>query len=109
MSNEQRSKPQVLLPLISFGVILLIAMVVLVATVVIALAELLPHTWIAALIVAGLLFVAAWIIYITWLKATIDYLDQRLETVYDVASAARNGFNVARSIALRILDIFVKG
>ena len=52
---------------------------------------------------------AAWIIYITWVKATIDYLDQRLETVYDVASAARNGFNVARSIALRILDIFVKG
>lgn len=109
MSNEHRSKPQVLLPLISFGIILLIAMIVLVATAVIALAEILPHTWLAALIVAGLLFAIAWIIYLTWVKETLDYLDQRLETVYDVASAARDGYHFVRSIALRVLDIFVKG
>lgn len=108
MSNDKRLKPNVMLPLISFGITLLMAMIVMVATAVIALAELVSHTWIAALIVAAILLGVAWLIYLKWVKTTIDYLDQRLDTVYDVASAARNGYNLVRSIALKLLDTIAK-
>ncbi len=109
MSDQNRNKPKVFLPLISFGITLLMAMIVMVATAVIALAELLSHAWIAALIVAAMLLLAAWVIYIVWARATIEYLNERLETVYDVASAARNGYQVIRSMAFKLLDIIVKG
>lgn len=109
MSEEKFSKPKMLLPLVGFGITLLMAMIVMVATAIIALAEVVSHTWLAALIVAALLLLIAWLIYIAWVRATLEYLDQRLDTIYDVAATARNGYRVVRSIALRLLDIIVKG
>ena len=100
MGEENHSKPRVLLPLISFGITLLMAMIVMVATAVIALAELLSHAWLAALIVAALLLLMAWLIYVVWARATIEYIDKRLDTVYDVASAARNDYLVANASAI---------
>lgn len=109
MSEEKFSKPKMLLPLVGFGITLLMAMIVMVATAIIALAEVVSHTWLAALIVAALLLLIAWLIYIAWVRTTLEYLDQRLDTIYDVAATARNSYRVVRSIALRLLDIIVKG
>ena len=108
MGEENHSKPRVLLPLISFGITLLMAMIVMVATAVIALAELLSHAWLAALIVAALLLLMAWLIYVVWARATIEYIDKRLDTVYDVASAAHNGYQTLRSITFKLLDIITR-
>ena len=100
--------PSVMLPLICFGVALLMAVLMLVAAAVVALTEIIGHAWIATLIVAVLLLVVAWLIYLLWVRERIDYIDKRLETIYDVASAARNGYQVVRSVALRLLDLAIR-
>ena len=110
MNDENPMKPSVLLPLIGFGVTLLMAVVVLVlvTTAIIALAEVVGRAWIAALIVAVALLFVSWLIYLLWARASIEYIDRRLNTVYDVATAARNGYQMVRSIALRLLDIVLR-
>ena len=97
-----------MLPLICFGVTLLMAVMMLVAAAVVALTELIGHAWIATLIVAAVLLAVAWLIYLLWVRARIEYIDKRLETIYDVASAARDGYQVVRSFALRLLDIVLR-
>ena len=108
MNDETPMKPSVLLPLIGFGVTLLMAVVVLVTTAIIALAEVVGRAWIAALIVAVALLFVSWLIYLLWARASIEYIDRRLNTVYDVATAARNGYQMVRSITLRLLDIVLR-
>ena len=97
-----------MLPLICFGVTLLMAVMMLVAAAVVALTELIGHAWIATLIVATVLLTVAWLIYLLWVRARIEYIDKRLDTIYDVASAARDGYQVVRSVALRLLDIVLR-
>ena len=70
MNDETPMKPSVLLPLIGFGVTLLMAVVVLVTTAIIALAEVVGRAWIAALIVAVALLFVSWLIYLLWARVT---------------------------------------
>ena len=93
MMNDHSSPPSRLFtPILSFIATAIIAFVLLVVALVVWLAEMLHSASIAALIIGGGFLALALIIYLTRARKAIDYLHNRLETVYDVAYAARRGY-----------------
>lgn len=102
MSPKEPSKPKVILSLLCFALTLLLAVALFVVTLVIALGRILGEAWLAAAIVCLALFALALIIYLAYARKAIQYLDSRMDTIYDVASAARSGYEFMRSTALRL-------
>ena len=103
MDDNKLSTRTLLAPLIYFAVTTIAAMILIVATVVVWLAELIGSATIATLIVGGFFTFVAWLIYVLSVKRSIDYIRDRLDTIYDVAFAVRNGYKVA----LRYFGSFV--
>lgn len=108
MANDKLLKKQLLLPLLSFAAAIIVATILLMTALVIWLTELIGSAPLAALIVAGVFLAASWLIYAVWTRPVIEYINQKLDTIYDVAFAARNGYEVVRSFALKILLLLTK-
>lgn len=103
MDDNKLPVGSVLTPLICFAITTTMAIILLVATLVMWIAEITGSATLSTLIVgAGFSFVA-WLIYILSVKRCIDYFRDRLDTVYDVANSIRNGYKVA----LRFFSSFV--
>lgn len=108
MADDKLLHKQMLLPLLSFAVAIMMVVILLMTSLVIWLTELIGSASLAALCLAGLFLVVAWIIYIVWTRTVVDYINEKLDTIYDVAFAARNGYEVAKSFALKLLSNLVK-
>lgn len=109
MMEENRSQSHNgLTALIYFTVTAAIAAIMLVATLTAWLAELIGSvTWAMLAVGGGFLFVA-WLIYMLAARRTIDYLSDRLDTIYDVAYSVRNGYNIASTILRSLLDYITR-
>ena len=94
--DDNRAQIKVLLaPLIYFVLTAVVAMIMLVVALMMWLSEMIGSVSIASLIVGGLFAFVAWLIYVLSVKRSIDYIRDRLDTIYDVAFAVRNGYKVA--------------
>ena len=92
MSSLNSSPRKVFTPIILFITTAIIAFVLLVVSLVIWVAEMIKSGSIAALIVGGLFLVISLLIYMTAARKSLDYLRDRLDTIYDVAYAAQRGY-----------------
>ncbi len=92
--NKLQSRPT-LAPLMWFAVTTIMAMILMVAALVMWFSEMIGSTTWATLIVGGGFTFVAWLIYILSVKRSVDYIKERLDTIYDVAFSVRNGYKVA--------------
>lgn len=95
MDDNKPTPGPVLAPIIFFVLTSVMAIMLLVAALIMWLSELLGSATYSTLIVGGLFTFVAWLIYVLSVKRCIDYIRDRLDTVYDVALSIRNGYNVA--------------
>jgi len=84
------------------------AVVLLITALVIWLAELLDSGALAAVIVGAVFALAAWIIYSVSVRRSIQYINDRMETVYEVAYAVRNWYKLVTRFLRSLLISFVK-
>jgi uncharacterized membrane protein YbhN (UPF0104 family) len=108
MANDKLLHKQMLLPLLSFAAVIMEVVILLMTALVIWLTELIGSASLAALCLAGVFLLIAWMIYVVWTRPVVDYINEKLDTIYDVAFAARNGYEVVRSFALKLLFHLVK-
>ena len=108
MANDKLIHKQMLLPLLSFAAVIVVVVILLMTALVIWLTELIGSASLAALCLAGVFLLIAWMIYVVWTRPVVDYINEKLDTIYDVAFAARNGYEVVRSFALKLLFHLVK-
>ena len=92
MSSLNSSPRKVFTPIILFITTAIIAFVLLVVSLVIWVAEMINSGSIAAIIVGGLFLVVSLLIYMTAARKSMDYLRDRLDTIYNVAYAAQRGY-----------------
>ncbi len=95
MDDNKLPPGPVLTPLLCFVLTSIMAIILLVAALIMWLSELIGSATFSTLIVGGLFTFVAWLIYVLSIKRCIDYIRDRLDTIYDVAFAVRNGYNVA--------------
>ena len=108
MANDKLIHKQMLLPLLSFAAVIVVVVILLMTALVIWLTELIGSASLAALCLAGVFILVAWLIYVVWTRPVVDYINEKLDTIYDVAFAARNGYEVVRSFALKLFFHLVK-
>jgi ABC-type multidrug transport system fused ATPase/permease subunit len=92
MDNFNPQPRKVLMPIIWFVTTIVIALILLVVALVVWVAELVHSGSVAALIVGGVFMLISLIIYLITARKSIEYLHNHLETIYDVAYAARRGY-----------------
>ena len=95
MDDNTLTPGPVLTPLLCFVLTSIMAIILLVAALIMWLGELIGSATFSTLIVGGLFTFVAWLIYVLSIKRCIEYVRDRLDTIYDVAFAVRNGYNVA--------------
>lgn len=95
MDDNKPTPGPVLAPIIFFVLTSVMAIILLVAALIMWLSELIGSATFSTLIVGGLFTFVAWLIYVLSIKRCIDYIRDRLDTIYDVALSIRNGYNVA--------------
>ena len=95
MDDNKPTPGPVLAPIIFFVLTSVMAIILLVAALIMWLSELIGSATSSTLIVGGLFTFVAWLIYVLSIKRCIDYIRDRLDTIYDVALSIRNGYNVA--------------
>ena len=103
MDDNKLTPGPVLTPLLCFVLTSIMAIILLVAALIMWLSELIGSATFSTLIVGGLFTFVAWLIYVLSIKRCIDYIRDRLDTIYDVAFAVRNGY----SVALRFFSSFL--
>lgn len=109
MANDKTLyKKRLLLPLLSFGSTILAAIILLMTALVIWLTELIGSASLAALILACGFLAVSWIIYSIWTRDVVEYIDNKLNTIYDVAYTARSGYEALRSFAVKLFSSLVK-
>jgi hypothetical protein len=95
MDDNKLTPGPVLTPLLCFVLTSIMAIILLVAALIMWLSELIGSATFSTLIIGGLFTFVAWLIYVLSIKRCIEYVRNRLDTVYDVAYSIRNGYNVA--------------
>ncbi len=84
------------------------AVVLFVTALVMWLAEMLDSGALAAVIVGAVFALAAWIIYSVSVRRSIRYINDRMETVYEVAYAVRNWYKLVIRFLRSLLIAIVK-
>ena len=95
MDDNKPTPGPVLAPIIFFVLTSIMAIILLVAALIMWFSELIGSVTYSTLIIGGLFTFVAWLIYVLSIKRCIDYIRDRLDTIYDVALSIRNGYNVA--------------
>ena len=95
MDDNKLTPGPMLTPLLCFVLTSIMAIILLVAALIMWLSELIGSATFSTLIIGGLFTFVAWLIYVLSIKRCIEYVRDRLDTVYDVAYSIRNGYNVA--------------
>lgn len=94
MDDNKSQSRSVLAPIVYFAVTVIMAIILIVATLVMWLTELIGSATWATLIVGGFFTFLAWLIYVLSVRQSINYVKDRMDTIYDVAFAVRNGYKV---------------
>lgn len=97
-----------LVSIVFFIIAAVAAVVLFVAALVIWLAELLDSGALAAIIVGAAFALTAWIIYSVSVRQSIRYINDRMETVYEVAYAVRNWYKLVIRFLRSLLLALVK-
>ena len=97
-----------LVSIVFFIIAAVAAVVLFVAALVIWLAELLDSGALAAVIVGAAFALTAWIIYSVSVRQSIGYINDRMETVYEVAYAVRNWYKLVIRFLRSLLLALVK-
>ncbi len=84
------------------------AIVLFVAALVMWLAELLESGALSAVIVGALFALIAWIVYAVSVRRSIEYINDRMETVYEVAYTVRNGYKRLMKLLRSLLIDLIK-
>lgn len=84
------------------------AIVLFVAALVMWLAELLDSGALSAVIVGALFALIAWIVYSVSVRRSIEYINDRMETVYEVAYTFRNGYKTLMKFMRSLLIDLIK-
>ena len=95
MDDNKLTPGPVLTPLLCFVLTSIMAIILLVAALIMWFSELIGSATYSTLIIGGLFTFVAWLIYVLSIKRCIEYVRDRLDTVYDVAYSIRNGYIVA--------------
>ena len=95
MDDNKLTPGPVLTPLLCFVLTSIMAIILLVAALIMWFSELIGSATYSTLIIGGLFTFVAWLMYVLSIKRCIEYVRDRLDTVYDVAYSIRNGYNVA--------------
>lgn len=83
-----------------------ITFVLMVVALVIWIADLLGSGSYAALVVGSFFLLVAIIIYVAHARKSIEYIRDRLDTIYDVAYAARRGYRMTVNIISSLFSDF---
>lgn len=95
-------------PIIYFIIAAIAAIVLFVAAIVMWLAQLLDSGALAAVIVGAVFALIAWIIYAVSVRRSVEYMSERLETIYEVAYTARNGYKLVMKFMRSLLVDLIK-
>ena len=101
METERSSGGRFVVEFLLFGTCVAIAILMLLTALVVWLSEVMESFIVAALILSGLFAVASAGIYLLSIRETVERIRTRAETVYEVARAARSGYEwVMRRLTL---------
>ena len=110
MSESQSSRGGLLLALVGFALMAAMGVVLLVATLVVWLSALLGSMVWATLAGSLLCFVVAALIYFLSLRTTLQRLQEQMQTVYQVAEAAKEAYawvmERGATMLLRAIELF---
>ena len=104
MKDINTSPRKVFVPIILYLTTAIIAFVLMVVAFVIWIAKELGSGSLAVLIVGAVFLVLAAIIYLVSARKSIDYIRDRLDTIYDVAYSLRRGYRATVNILNSFLD-----
>lgn len=94
--------------IVIFIITAMAAIVLFVAALVMWLAELLGSGALSAVIVGALFALIAWIVYTVSVRRSIEYINDRMETVYEVAYSVRNGYKTLMKLLRSLLIDLIK-
>ena len=104
MEERKTKGPGHLAPLIYFAATATTAAILFVTALVAWLAEIIGSVRWATLTVGGFFLFVAWLIYVLAVRHALDYIRNRLDTIYDVAYAVQHGYKVAFKVLRGFLD-----
>lgn len=105
MDREHASRGSFVVALICFVLIAATCLVLLITTLVVWLSALTGSMIAATLIVSGLCFVLAVTIYLLALREPLARIQDQIETIYEVAHAAREGYEWVTDKVLMFLKV----
>ena len=103
MSEQNRESAGIFSSIIFFVIAISSAVILLMASAVIWIGELIGSGALACLIVAAVLLLIAWMIYFLAARQSIEKLNQHLDLIYNIASAASNAYHSALKLINSIL------
>lgn len=95
MEDRRPQSLGIIRPLIFFAASAAIAALMLITALIAWLSQVLGTIVGATLMVGGFFLIVAWLIYLLAVRRSIDYIRDRLDTVYEVAYSLRNYYTVA--------------
>lgn len=98
MRDINPSPRKVFAPIILYLTTAIIALVLMVVALVIWVAEILGSGSLSALSIGAVFLLLAAIVYFASARKSIEYIRDRLDTIYDVAYAARRGYRATIDI-----------
>ena len=104
MEENTTRRHSTIAPLFYFVASAAAAAILLLAAIVAGITEIVGSTTWATLIVGGFFLFIAWLTYVLAVRRVIDDIRDRLDTIYDVANAARNAYRMAMHLTRNVLD-----
>ncbi len=102
MSEQNQESAGILSSIIFFVITIAAAVILLMASAVIWIGELIDSGALACIIVAVALLFIAWMIYFLAARRSIERLNQHMERVYNIATAASNAYHSALKLITSI-------
>ena len=93
MKDSQAPTGNIVASLVFFGVTAAIAIILFIDAFVMWLASLTGSVAVAALITGGFFAVLAAVVYLLSVRSAVKYVRDRIETVYEVASRVKEGYD----------------
>ena len=103
MSEQNRESAGIFSSIFFFVIAISSAVILLMASAVVWIGELIGSGALAWLIVAAVLLLIAWMIYFLAARQSIEKLNQHLDLIYNIASAASNAYHSALKLINSIL------
>ena len=98
----------IIAPLVLFSLTAIAAIFMLLTSAIIWLGGIVDSLSLAALIVGGIFLVISGLIYLFAVQPALAAIHDRIETIYNVAYAVRNGYRVAHRYLTSLFDDFLK-